>query len=59
MSNYYKLSLNCIDGNVVKNNGFVDKITPEMLPPEFDKQPASIKKCENAGRSLQKYLSKK
>ncbi|WP_372715106.1 flavodoxin family protein [Ilyobacter sp.] len=54
-----KYSLPCVDGNVVKNNGFVDEITPEMLPPEFDKQPASVAKCENAGRILQEYLSKK
>ena len=50
--------LNCIDGNVVKNNGFVEQITSEILPPEFDKQPESIKKCKNAGKILQDYLNK-
>eukprot|EP01155_Anaeramoeba_flamelloides_P047165 Anaeramoba_flamelloidesc40205_g1_i1.p1 GENE.c40205_g1_i1~~c40205_g1_i1.p1 ORF type:complete len:215 (-),score=10.03 c40205_g1_i1:792-1436(-) len=49
--------LTCIDGNVVKNNGFVEKITSEMLPPEFHRQPESIKKCENAGKLLQDYLN--
>lgn len=53
-----KYSKTCVDGNVVKNNGFVDEITPEMLPPEFDKQPESIKKCINAGKILQEYLSR-
>ena len=53
-----KAGLTCIDGNVVKNHGFVDKITPEILPPEFDKQPISVKKCKDAGKILQKYLFK-
>lgn len=44
--------LTCIDGNVVKDNGLVDKITPEMLPPKFDEQLKSIEKCENAALLL-------
>jgi len=51
--------MTCVDGNVVKNHGFVDKITCEMLPHEFDKQPESIKKCKNAGKILQDCLDKK
>lgn len=49
-------SKTCIDGNVVKDNGFVDEITPEMLPPKFEKQPESIKKCYNAARILSKEV---
>jgi len=48
--------LTCVDGNVVKNNGLVDEITPSILPPKFEKQPESLQKCKNAGRILQKYL---
>lgn len=46
----------CVAGNVVKNNGFVDEITPEMLPPKLDKQPESIIKCYNAAAALSKEL---
>jgi multimeric flavodoxin WrbA len=48
----------CADGNVVKNHGFLDKITSEMLPPDFHDQPESIKKCKNAGKILKDYLNK-
>jgi multimeric flavodoxin WrbA len=51
--------LTCVDGNVVKNNGFAEEITPEMLPLEFDKQSKSIKKCRDAGKIIQDYLNKK
>lgn len=47
-----KEGLTCADGNVVKNNGFVDKITPEMLPPTFDKQKEAIAKCRKAAGLL-------
>ena len=50
--------LTCVDGNVVRNNGFVDKICPEMLPPTFDKQPDSIVKCEDAAHLLNEFVSK-
>lgn len=46
----------CVDGNVVKNNGFVDEITPEMLPSKFDKQPESIIKCHNAATAISREL---
>ncbi|WP_461206797.1 flavodoxin family protein [Clostridium sp. DL1XJH146] len=49
--------LTCADGNVVRNNGFVDEITFEMLPPEFDMQMESIKKCQNAAYLLDNILS--
>ena len=49
----------CADGNVVKNNGFVEKITPEMLPPKFESQPESIIKCKNAAQLLNKMLQKR
>ncbi|MFT5699882.1 MAG: multimeric flavodoxin WrbA [Desulforhopalus sp.] len=52
-----KYGLSCVDGNVVKNNGFVEKLTPEMLPPKFDKQPESITKCENAAQLLNTILN--
>jgi multimeric flavodoxin WrbA len=52
-----KFGLTCADGNVVKNNGFVDKLTPDMLPPEFDKQPDAMAKCENAAHLLSEILS--
>ncbi len=51
-----KLSIACVDGNVVKDNGFVDEITPDILPPEFDKQPDSIKKCRKAAHLLNGIL---
>lgn len=46
----------CLVGNVVNNNGIVDEITPEMLPPEFDKQPESIMKCHNAAAILSREI---
>ncbi|MBB1078065.1 flavodoxin family protein [Rhodoferax sp. 4810] len=48
----------CAYGNVVKNNGFVEHVTAEMLPPKFDKQPESIIKCRNAAQLLNKILQK-
>jgi len=53
-----KAGLTCVDGNIVKKHGFVDRVIPEILPPEFDKQLISIKKCQDASKLLQKYLSK-
>ncbi len=44
--------LTCADGNVYRNYGFVDEITPEMLPATFDKQIDSIAKCKNAAQIL-------
>jgi uncharacterized Fe-S cluster-containing MiaB family protein len=40
--------LTCIDGNMVKDNGFVDQITPEISPYKFDQQKESIRKYQNA-----------
>lgn len=51
-----KYSKDCVDGNVVKNNGIVDKITPDMLPPRFDEQPESIIKCKNAAHAINATL---
>jgi len=48
----------CADGNVVKNNGFVAEVTPDMLPPEFDKQPESMSKCSSAAELLNRILPK-
>jgi len=48
--------LTCVYGNVVKDNGFVDKITPSMLPPRFEEQPNAIQKCKEAARILQNYI---
>ena len=47
-----KYGATCVDGNVVKDNGVVDRITPDMLPPRFDEQPDSIIKCVNAAHTL-------
>lgn len=49
-------SKNCIDGNVVKKFGIVDRITPEMRPETFEQQPESILKCNAAAILLQKFL---
>ena len=51
-----KYGKTCVDGNVVKDNGIVDKITPEMLPPKFEKQPDSIIKCNNAAHTINNIL---
>lgn len=48
--------LSCAYGNVVKDNGYVDKITPNMLPDAFDRQAESIAKCERAARILNDVL---
>ena len=44
--------LTCVDGNIVKDNGFAYKLTPEMLPSKFDEQKESIIKCRNAANLL-------
>lgn len=54
-----KFSRTCIDGNVVKDNGFVDKVTPEMLPPVFQEQADSMIKCEQAAYLLNEILKTK
>lgn len=51
-----KYARTCTDGNIVKNHGIVDKVTPEMLPVRFERQPESILKCKAAGKILQKIL---
>jgi len=48
----------CADGNIVKDNGYVDEVTPDMLPPEFDKQPEAMAKCENAARLINDLLNR-
>ncbi len=48
--------LTCSDGNIVKNHGFVDIITPDMLPPTFQKQEDSILKCHNAATLINSLL---
>jgi hypothetical protein len=40
----------------VKNNGFVEQICTEMLPPTFEKQPDSMAKCEKAAQLLNEIL---
>jgi multimeric flavodoxin WrbA len=52
-----KYGRTCIDGNIVKDNGLVDKVTTDMLPPEFNKQPEAIAKCENAANLLNDMLN--
>ena len=52
-----KFGRTCTDGNIVKDNGLVDKVTPDMLPREFDKQPEALAKCENAAHLLNDILS--
>lgn len=52
-----KYGQTCVDGNIVKNNGIVDEVTPEMLPAKFAEQPDAIAKCENAARILNEVLS--
>lgn len=46
----------CVDGNIVKNHGVVEKIIPDMLPPKFDSQPESIAKCKSAAKLLNDLL---
>jgi len=48
--------LTCADGNVVKNHGFVDQLTPEMLPPVLNKQCDAMTKCKNAAYILNNKL---
>lgn len=48
--------LTCEVGNVVKDNGFVDKITPSMLPRRFEEQLEAIEKCKNAAKLLKNLL---
>lgn len=52
-----KYGRTCVDGNIFKDNGMVDEVTPEMLPAKFDAQPQAIAKCENASRLLNEMLS--
>jgi len=46
----------CVDGNIVKDNGFVDEILPNMLPAKFERQFDSIMKCERASAQLNHLL---
>ncbi|AFV04071.1 MULTISPECIES: flavodoxin family protein [Eubacteriales] len=52
-----KYGMTCADGNIVKDNGFVDKITTEMLPPKFKQQENSILKCHRAADTITKLLA--
>jgi multimeric flavodoxin WrbA len=52
-----KFAKSCIDGNIVKDHGIVDVVTPQMFPARFEEQPESIKKCKAAGKILQAFLS--
>ena len=45
-------SKDCVDGNVVKNHGVVDVVTPEMLPDTFEKQSRSVDKCIAASKLI-------
>ena len=46
----------CPDGNIVKDNGYVDEVTFDMLPAEFEQQPEAIEKCEKAAQILNGLL---
>lgn len=46
----------CSVGNIVKDNGFVDEVTPEMLPPTFEQQEDSIIKCHSAATRLNRLF---
>ncbi len=48
--------LTCVDGNIVKDHGLVDNITPEMLPPKFKQQEDSIKKCHDAAEIINSQI---
>lgn len=50
-------ALDCQVGNVVKNNGMVEKITLDMCPPRFEAQPQAVDKCQKAGKILTGLLS--
>lgn len=50
--------LTCADGNIVKNHGYVDEVTPDMLPPQFDDQREAIARCEEAARLLNRLTGK-
>ncbi|MBA5850757.1 flavodoxin family protein [Clostridium sp. cel8] len=49
--------IGCKVGNIVKDHGFVDKLTPEMYPKKFEDQHISILKCDNAAKCLKNMLS--
>lgn len=49
-------ALACDVGNVVRNHGVVEEITPDMCPPRFEAQAESIKKCQEAGKLLRDIL---
>ncbi|MDY0235416.1 MAG: flavodoxin family protein [Gudongella sp.] len=50
--------LTCTDGNVYRDNGFVDEITLSMMPPKLEEQPQSIEKCKDAAKILQGFFSR-
>lgn len=46
----------CLVGNIVKDNGLVEAVLPEMLPPTFDQQEGSLLKCHEAAERLNQLL---
>lgn len=54
-----KYGRTCVDGNIVKDNGVVEFVTPEMLPPKFNEQLESMEKCRNAAQQLNELFNGK
>ena len=46
------LGNHCLDGNVVKQFGVVDKITEDMLPKTFNQQNTAVLRCQKAAALL-------
>lgn len=50
------ISVSCSVGNVVKNHGYIDKITEDIFPPKFQEQKESLKKCDQAVELIKESL---
>ncbi len=46
----------CAVGNVVANHGYLERIEPHHLPPEFDAQPEALAAARKTGRVLGSML---
>lgn len=49
----------CADGNVFHKYGFVEAITPDMLPDNYEEQTLSQEKCFMAAEQLNQIISEK
>ena len=51
------IGISCSIGNVVKDHGYLEKITADVLPLEFNEQNESIEKCNKAVLLLKNALN--